>query len=237
MKILALDTSTQIGSLALLDKGQVLAQADLPRGETHSITLLPALRDMLALRNLSVHDLDLVAVGLGPGSFTGLRIGLSTAKGLAWAAGKPLVGVSTLDALAWAMPPGHNSICPVIDGRRRQVFAVFFQWMADSADGGAYVAVTEPSAYTKDQLLAFVKRETVFIGDGLVRWGADLAESLGPLYIRGPERLDYPSAVAVGMVALKLHRQGAETRPAHISPCYIRPPDIREIKAGKVLIP
>lgn len=240
MKILALDTSTPLGSLALLHQKEVRAVAHLPLGETYSRTILPALLELLAREGWSVQDLALIAVDIGPGSFTGLRIGLSVAKGLAWAAGKPLLGVSSLDALVQALPPGHDLVCPVVDARHRQLYAAFYRWSSvgpppagphRALSAGFYGRLTEPAAYAPDQLIKLVTGETVFIGDGLVRWGAHLAEELGSRYIRGPAELDHPSAVAVARVALSLCSTGVETRPTHVSPLYLRPADIREPKA------
>ncbi len=226
MKILALDTSTLAATMALVDDSEVLAESNLPPGRTHSTTLLPEIRRILKDRALEVRDLDLIAVGLGPGSFTGLRIGLAAAKGLAWAAGKPLVGVPTLDALAMNHPPARTRICPLVDARKGQVYAALFE--PDGA--GGWQRTMEDGAFTPDELAALIKEDTVFFGEGARTWEESLSRTLGALFLRGEEHLDYPHAAGAARLAVSRYAQGTETDPARIVPRDIRPPDIRAPK-------
>jgi len=223
MKALALDTATPAGSAALVQGAAVLAESNLSPGKTHSRTLVPEIQRLLARLDLTVHDLDLIAVGLGPGSFTGLRIGLAVAKGLAWAAGKPLVGVPSLDALVQGLPPQPIQACPMLDARRGQVYAALYR----PGTQGAWERWTEFRAHTLETLAELVREETVFIGEGDKTWNQALADKLGPLFRAGPGDLVYPRAAQVARVAFDLLNQGVETGPARVMPLYIRPPDIR----------
>lgn len=220
MKALALDTATPAGSAALVEGAVVLAESNLPPGKTHSRTLVPEIQRLLARLDLTVHDLDFIAVGLGPGSFTGLRIGLAVAKGLAWAAGKPLVGVPSLDALVRGLPPQPIQACPMLDARKGQTYAALYRTGAQ----GAWERRTEFRAHTLRTLAELVREETVFIGEGGTTWGQALADKLGPLFRPGPEDLVHPRAAQVARAAFDLLNQGVETDPARVMPLYIRPP-------------
>jgi tRNA threonylcarbamoyladenosine biosynthesis protein TsaB len=227
MKALALDTATPIGTLALVDQGrELLAESRLPAGEPHSKRLMPEISRMFFQAGMSINDVDLIAVGLGPGSFTGLRIGMAAAKGLALASGKPLVGVGTLDTLARSFRGAHDGpICVVIDARKNQLYAAFF---CDTPKGCERAG--EERTYTTDSLIDAVKGPTLFLGPGLERCESELTERLGGSFIRGPKDLDTPKAVVAAELAFDLFDQGVETDPALILPRYIRPPDIREPK-------
>ena len=119
MKILALESSATVASVALCEDETLLAQAFLHTGLTHSQTLLPMARDLLKACGLTPAQVDLIAVAAGPGSFTGLRIGVATAKGLAWAAEKPCAGCSTLASMAWNLAGFSGQVCVAMDARRR----------------------------------------------------------------------------------------------------------------------
>ena len=126
MLILAFESSAKAASVALCRDGHLISQYSQCSGLTHSRTLLPMAQDMLKNAELKLQDVDLIAVAHGPGSFTGIRIGVSTVKGLAWAADKPCVGVSTLEAMAWHGLAAGGVVCPVMDARRSQVYNALF---------------------------------------------------------------------------------------------------------------
>ena len=127
MLILAFESSAKAASVALCRDGHLVSQYSQCSGLTHSRTLLPMAEDMLKNAELTLRDVDLIAVAHGPGSFTGIRIGVSTVKGLAWAGGKPCVGVSTLEAMAWHGLAAGGVVCPVMDARRSQVYNALFE--------------------------------------------------------------------------------------------------------------
>ena len=143
MKILALESSATAASVALCEDETLLAQAFLHTGLTHSQTLLPMARDLLKACGLTPAQVDLIAVAAGPGSFTGLRIGVATAKGLAWAAEKPCAGCSTLASMAWNLAGFSGQVCVAMDARRHQIYNARFQ-----VDG------TQPHRLTPDRAIA-----------------------------------------------------------------------------------
>ena len=127
MLILAFESSARAASVALVEDGRLISQYSQCSGLTHSRTLLPMAEDMLKNAELTLRDVDLIAVAHGPGSFTGIRIGVSTVKGLAWAGDKPCVGISTLEAMAWHGLAAGGVVCPVMDARRSQVYNALFE--------------------------------------------------------------------------------------------------------------
>jgi tRNA threonylcarbamoyladenosine biosynthesis protein TsaB len=127
MITLSLDTTAQIASAAIIKKGRLLCEYTVNSGNTHSVTLLPMIKHMLETVNLGTKDVDLYAVSAGPGSFTGVRIGVSTVKGLAFANNTPCVAVSSLEAMAENLKGLEGIICPVINARRSQVYTALFE--------------------------------------------------------------------------------------------------------------
>ncbi|RKY01883.1 tRNA (adenosine(37)-N6)-threonylcarbamoyltransferase complex dimerization subunit type 1 TsaB, partial [Candidatus Poribacteria bacterium] len=126
MRVLGIDTSTTTGSIGLIDGDKVVAEHVLDVMETHSSRLMPAIDQMLKKAGLSIWDVDLIAVSKGPGSFTGLRVGVATAKGLAYALRKPIVGVPSLDVLAFGVKFFDGLICPLLDARRGEVYGAIY---------------------------------------------------------------------------------------------------------------
>jgi tRNA threonylcarbamoyladenosine biosynthesis protein TsaB len=226
MTILAVDTSTLVASVALVDKEVLLDENNLTPGETHSRTLLPQVRKMLDLAGLDPGDLEFIAVGLGPGSFTGLRIGLAAVKGLAWAAGLPLVGVPTLDAMVASLPLSEAVACPVIDARKDQLYAAFYK----PGLSGQWVRQTDYASFTVEGLKRVVREKTLFIGQGLIKYEELLAGVLGDLFCRGPRESDYPRATYIAGLARQQLDQGKDASPSSLTPLYVRPPDIRQPK-------
>ena len=223
MIILSLETSSPVASLALTDDDDTLSEISLDSGLTHSRTLLPEIKNMLDRSGISVPDLSLLTVGLGPGSFTGLRIGLAAAKGLAFAAEKPLVGVPTLDAMAGSASRESTIICPVVDARKGQVYASLYRM--DRNEGPR--RLTAPDAYDASTLASIIEEETLFFGLGLKALGRKFEAGLAGLFRRGPRELDYPSASAVARIGRRLFLSGVESDPSRITPLYVRPPDIK----------
>ena len=164
MLILAFESSAKPASAALVKGGQLLSQYMQCSALTHSRTLLPMAEDMLKNAELRLSDVDLIAVAHGPGSFTGIRIGVSTVKGLAWAAEKPCVGVSTLEAMAWHGLAVGGYICPVMDARRSQVYNALFK-----IENGRPVRMTEDRPIALEELAKEVTAlgaPVFLIGDG-----------------------------------------------------------------------
>ena len=162
MLVLGIESSTTQGGVAIVGEDRVLCETILNVEVTHSERLLPAVDRALGEARISLEALGGIAVSIGPGSFTGLRIGLSTAKGLAYATGLPLVGVPTLEAMAWTLPAARWQICPVLDARKQEVYAALFRHETDGLR-----RITEDSALAPEDLCRLIRNPTLFLGDGL----------------------------------------------------------------------
>ncbi|MBQ8217480.1 MAG: tRNA (adenosine(37)-N6)-threonylcarbamoyltransferase complex dimerization subunit type 1 TsaB [Oscillospiraceae bacterium] len=198
MLILAFESSAKAASVALLKDGALVSQYSQCTALTHSRTLLPMAEDMLKNAELSIKDVDMIAVAHGPGSFTGIRIGVSTVKGLAWAAGKPCVGVSTLEAMAWHGLSAGGYICPVMDARRSQVYNAIFK-----IEGGRPVRVTEDRPIALSELadeVSALNAPVFLVGDG-TELTRKYFESAGIPCVAAPENLRWQSAWGVAMAA------------------------------------
>lgn len=182
-------------------------------GLTHSATLLPMAENMLKGCGMTVGDMDLIAVARGPGSFTGIRIGIAAAKGLMWGAGKPGCGVSTLEAMAWQNRHAEGTlICCVMDARRSQVYNALFRFC-----GGRPERLCPDRAISVDELAADLKGETPFlIGDGAQLCAGEL-DSRGMKYLLAPEEQRWQNAWGVALAALNTPRkQWGDTDPVYL---------------------
>ena len=215
MLILAFESTAKAASAALVRDGKLVSQYSQCSGLTHSRTLLPMGEDMLKNAELSLRDVDLLAVAHGPGSFTGVRIGVSMVKGLAWASDKPCVGVSTLEAMAWHGLAAGGLICPVMDARRSQVYNALFRM-----EDGRPVRLTEdrPIALTElaEELRAY-KERVFLVGDGAELSFRTLS-ALGLPCDLAPENLRMQSAWGVAMAAMDKEPGSADS----LLPVYLR---------------
>lgn len=218
MKLLALETSAKAASCAVLSDGVPLASAWQATGLTHSRTLLPMVEDMLRNSELKLEDMDAVAVAAGPGSFTGLRIGLATVKGLAWAAEKPCVGVSTLEAMAWPLAHlGGVTVC-AMDARRQQIYNAVF-----SSEGGTLTRLRPDRAVSLEDAAADLRElegPMTIVGDGAALC-RDYFLSQGISCALAPAHLLLQSAIGVGMAAWRLWPSGAADAQS-LTPVYLR---------------
>ncbi len=218
MKILALDSAAQVATVALCEDGRLLAEYTVNNGNTHSDTLLPMIEAMLGHFGLCADDVDLFAGSNGPGSFTGVRIGIATLKGLAFAKGKPCVGVSTLESLAQNLVGTQGLICPVMNARRAQVYTALFR-----SDGKVLTRLTDDAAMSiadLDELLSAFGEPVSFCGDG---YNVTLS-ALQKTSVRDvPERLRHASAFSVSLCALRAYESGQATCDASLAVTYLRP--------------
>lgn len=223
MIILAIETATPKGSLALVEQSITppLVEIFLEPGLAHSESLLPEIEGLLTQNDLPISEVDIITVSIGPGSFTGIRVGLSAAKGLAFAAKKPLVGVPTLDALIRNLPSTALQVCPLIDARKGEVYAALYQPLPE----GTYERVSEYGHFKPEELVAMIDEDTLFFGDGARKYGGLLSERLGRLYHRGPEAADYPRARFVAREGFRILALGGETEPSLVQPLYVRASD------------
>lgn len=215
MLILAFESSAKPASAALVKGGQLLSQYMQCSALTHSRTLLPMAEDMLKNAELRLSDVDLIAVAHGPGSFTGIRIGVSTVKGLAWAAEKPCVGVSTLEAMAWHGLAVGGYICPVMDARRSQVYNALFK-----IENGRPVRMTEDRPIALEELVKEVTAlgaPVFLIGDGAALC-FEYFTAHGVPCVMAPDNLRWQDAWGVAMAAADKTPGNAD----ELLPVYLR---------------
>ena len=215
MKILALETSAKSVSVAVTEDGVPLASSYQNTGLTHSRTLMPLLDAMLTSSGLELQDMDALAVAAGPGSFTGLRIGVSALKGLAWAAEKPCCGVSTLEAMARNLAHMDALIVCAMDARRNQVYNALFE-----AKNGVLTRLTPDRAIAVAELAEELRGETrrlLVLGDGGQLCRDGLAQ-LGVESELAPAQLLYQNAVGVGLAA----EHGTPVSAQELAPVYLR---------------
>ena len=218
MKILSMDSSATVASVALCEDEALLAEYTLNNGNTHSETLLPMVESVLGNFGLTPKDIDLFAVSNGPGSFTGVRIGAATLKGLAFASDRKCVGVSTLIALAANLVGTSGLICPVMNARRSQVYTALFR-----SDGNTLERLLPDSAMSIEELdaiLAEYGEPVRFCGDGYSITTQALKKTA---YLPTPERLRHQSAYSVAAVALWEYRAGNATNDTELKVTYLRP--------------
>jgi tRNA threonylcarbamoyladenosine biosynthesis protein TsaB len=218
MIVLAVDTTTPSGSVALLRDGRLRGEFDLESGSTHSARLLRSIDQLLGADGLDIRAVDAFAVAAGPGSFTGIRIGLSAVKSLAFASGKPVAAVSTLEALALkvAVPPVRLA-CPVLDAKKGEVYAALFEVRA-----GRLAEVVPPGAYAPDDFLARLPahRVTAFIGSGLALYKDKLLAHLRDK-ARFPARSPFIAA-EVGLIGQRMLAEGRGLAARELEPVYYR---------------
>lgn len=219
MKILALETSAVAASVAICEDEALVAQSFQRTGLTHSATLMPMLEDMLKNSGMSLENIDLIAVAAGPGSFTGLRIGVSAAKGLAWSLDKPCAGVSTLEAMAWQMIGMDGVVCAAMDARRQQVYNALFD-----LQNGKPVRMTPDRAISLEELsneLETIKNDQILVGDG-AHLCYNAFQSKGYPVRMPPAHLQFQTAWGVARCALEQARLGQLTDAVGLTPNYHR---------------
>lgn len=198
MLILAFESSAKAASVALVRDDELVAQSTQCSALTHSCTLLPMAEDMMKNCGITLQDVDVIACAHGPGSFTGIRIGVATVKGLAWAAEKPCIGVSTLESMAWHGVAAGGYVCPVMDARRSQVYNALFE-----IRDGAPVRLTPDRAISLEELgkeVAALQKSVTLVGDGCAITSAYFHEK-GLPYTLLPSNLEFQSAWGVAMAA------------------------------------
>ena len=219
MKILALDTSTETGGVALLEGEMLRAQAQIRVAKTHTNQLWKTIYFLLEQADWGLNDIDLWAIAIGPGSFTGLRIGMATVKGLALATGKPVMGVSSLEALASSFPYCPYLICPLIDARKKEVFCAFFK----SSSEGVVKMIGEVRHINPQNLVREFKEPVLLVGNGAELYRDFFKEALGSKALFPQPHLHFISPMILGILARSQFLQGRQTSLDAIRPLYIRP--------------
>jgi tRNA threonylcarbamoyladenosine biosynthesis protein TsaB len=220
MFILGIETSTKTGSVAVVSEDCVIAQYSLNIELTHSERLMATVDRVLEDTGLVIKDLGGFAVAIGPGSFTGLRIGISTVKGLAFATGKPVAAVPTLQALAWNLPFAEYPVCPLLDARKKEVYAALY-----NNDGSVPVQMMPETVISLSQLGEEVTGTTVFTGEGSHLYRTEIEKIFSKRALFAPRSAILPSAAAVAEIGLGMLRIGKQADLDVLTPKYIRRPE------------
>lgn len=226
MRILAMDSSGLVASVAVVEDGPAesvtVAEYTVNYKKTHSQTLLPMLDEVSGMIELDIDTIDAIAVAAGPGSFTGLRIGSATAKGMGLALKKPLIHVPTLHGLAYNLCGTGKVVCPIMDARRGQVYTGIFEF-----DGNELVVLEDQTAVSIEELgakLAVYDREIVFLGDGVPVFRKSLEEDImaGKKISFAPAHLNRQRAAAVGALGIRYYKEGRLETAGEHQPDYLR---------------
>lgn len=221
MNILAVDTSGNVCSAAVLCEAHILAETYVDNQKTHSETLAPMADACLAAAGLSVRDIDLFACAIGPGSFTGLRIGAGLIKGFAHTSGKPALGVNTLDALSLNVSGTDEIVCPVIDARRGEVYAALYR-------NGERISDYRATALTA-LLSELSGQRAVFCGDASLRYAGDILAASSAFRVAHPG-VALQRAGSVGLVAYRQYQRGVRGDAYALEPFYLRETQAERLK-------
>lgn len=220
MKILSLDSSGLVASTAVVEDNNLIAEYTVNYKKTHSQTLLPMLDEIVRMTETQLKDVDAIAVAKGPGSFTGLRIGLATAKGLALALDKPIVGIPTLEGLAMNLCGTEHLVCPLMDARRNQVYTGIYRF-----DGTELMIVKDQVAVAIDDIITALNQigeKVIFLGNGVDVYRSCIEEKIAIPYQFAPAHLNKQSAGAVGVRGLQYLQKGMIEDADTFAPEYLR---------------
>ncbi len=227
MKILAIDTSGPVAGCAVMAEGRLLHSVFMNQGLTHSETIMPAVDAALQASGLSCADVDVFAAVVGPGSYTGVRIGVCAAKGLAHGAGKKCASVHALEALAMNFPFFEGTVCCILDARRDQVYAAAF----DMSGGRPRRVLEDAACSLGDFLSRLPEGRLVFAGDGVARFGQAVQETLGGRALLAPPNLRDIRPEAVCLLAEDPERW---MEPRLLRPLYLRAPQAERERAERI---
>ena len=228
MKILALDTATTSCSVAVTNDGSLCAEMTLRKNQTHSRHLMATIDSVLEKAGCSVGDLDGFAVTIGPGSFTGLRIGISTIKGLALAADKPVVGISSLESLALQSADRSLLICPMLDARKAEVYCATYRFSDDRPVVKAPACNARPEEFVPE-----IKEPCVFIGSGAQLYRHKIEKILGEMAHFAPRGQNTIRASSIAFLSAERFKRCTFDDVAHLTPQYIRKSDAELAVAAK----
>jgi tRNA threonylcarbamoyladenosine biosynthesis protein TsaB len=230
--ILAVDTSTMVGGVALINDGALLGEHVLNVRATHSERLMSSVDATLTGANIAPGDLDAIACGVGPGSFTGVRIGVSAAKGMSYALGIPLVGVPTLDALAYGRSPGFSEVWSMIDARHGRCYVACYK---PSDSFGAAKRILDYSVLDVSQIVDSAGADgdrVLFVGDGALAYSDSLLSAFPGRGVVPPAAFGILRPAQVGMLGMEMLEHGEGGDPAHVLPIYLRPTEA-EVKLSR----
>lgn len=218
MKILSIETSTMLGGVAVVDEQSgLIAETRLNVKTTHSERLMAVVNHTLLQSELSLDNIDAFAIAIGPGSFTGLRIGLSTVKGLSYATGKPVVAIPTLEAFVWNFPFSMYPVCLMLDARKKEVYSAVFRW-----EHGGFKKIIKEISIRPADLLKELQGSIVFAGEGVLLYKDQIIEVLKErAVLASPEKM-VPSPANVAMLGMSKAIRGEYIDVSEAAPFYIR---------------
>ncbi|PRR83111.1 tRNA (adenosine(37)-N6)-threonylcarbamoyltransferase complex dimerization subunit type 1 TsaB [Clostridium vincentii] len=220
MIVLSVDSSSRVATIALLNDDNLLGEYILNDKREHSVILMPMIQNLLKDCNLTVDDIDGYVVSKGPGSFTGLRIGMATIKGMSLGSNKPYVSISSLEALAYSISPFNGIICPVMDALRENVYTALFK-----NENNKFEKILDYTPLDLDDLLDILKEkdeEVMFTGDGLTKHKDYIKENFPKAHF-APTHLSIVHASALGELGLNLLKDGIFDDP-NSAPIYLKKP-------------
>ena len=220
MKVLALDSSGLVASVAIVQDDELLGEYTINHKKTHSQTLLPMLDEVAKMIELDMNTIDFIAVSAGPGSFTGLRIGSATAKGLALALDKQIVSVPTIDAMAYNLWGSNEQICPIMDARRNQVYTGLYQFVKEHMN-----TILPECVLMIDEIVAKVNesgKKTIFLGDGVAVFKEYIEENIKVPYAFAPANNNKQRAPSVAALGMELYKEGKAEDAKDHKPEYLR---------------
>jgi tRNA threonylcarbamoyladenosine biosynthesis protein TsaB len=220
MKILAVDTATKSCSVAIIDDGTLSAELTTMDDQTHSKHLMELIHKVLGISGASAGELDGLAVTIGPGSFTGLRIGISTIKGMAYGLNKPVVGISSLDALAWQCADRSYLICPLLDARKGEVYSATYRFKNNILTPKSPEKATAPETAVQK-----IKEPCVFIGNGAQLYRQNIRTVMGDLAHFAPKSQNIIRASSVAFLSMESFETHDTVEVADLVPHYIRKSD------------
>lgn len=236
MKVLAVDTSSSVAAVAVLDERELLGEFILNNKKTHSQKLVIMIDTIMQNLGLTPQDIDIYAASSGPGSFTGLRIGITTVKAMAYAANKPVISIPALDALAFNVPDTEALVCPMMDARNNQVYTALY-----GREKGRQVNITEYMGVPVSELIQIIKgknRDVLFVGDGVLLHTEYLKSELGPRCHFPPSYLLQQRASSVAQLALFKADEGMLESCFDMVPFYLRKSQAeRELDKKKLGMP
>lgn len=220
MKILAVDSSGLVASVALLEDDNLIAEYTVNYKKTHSQTLLPMLDEIVRMTDTDLRSIDAIAVSKGPGSFTGLRIGSATVKGLGLALDKPIIGIPTVEGLAMNLYDSEALVCPLMDARRNQVYTGIYKFQ-----NGILQVVKKQAPLGIEEILQalnLIGQRVVFLGDGVPVYKDVIENKVAVPYAFAPAHLNKQRAGAIGVRAFEYYKKGLIVSAAEFAPEYLR---------------
>ncbi|GHU62795.1 hypothetical protein FACS189418_4830 [Clostridia bacterium] len=227
MKILGIESSSLVASIALVDEEKVIAEYTINFQQTHSQILLPMIQEIFFRMGITIQDIDAIAVSSGPGSFTGLRIGSATAKGLGMALNKPLIPVPTLEAMAYGLYQVKSLICPLMDAKRQQVYTGLYEFSPEFkvVESGAAMALTEVISHINAK-----NREVIFLGDGTDVSLGLLQKELTVPYTLAPVYANRQRAAVLASLSLLYYKEKKLLSAKDYIPEYFRASSAERLK-------